>query len=221
MPALPAVPKVVRVVCKQTLQDDLDVINRFYLQYSGTAPTATQLNTFANAVATQWGANVSPLQISNAVLVLVSVEDLSSATGAVGSFTANVPGTRAGSTLSASVCGVILETIARRYRGGHPKVFLWSGAETDIQTVGTWKAAFTTALASGWAAFITGVATAVWTGGGTLTAVNVSYYSGFTNFTYPSGRTRPRPTLRVSPLVDAITGYVGRTIIGSQRRRNQ
>jgi hypothetical protein len=221
MPALPAAPKVIRVICRQVLQDDNDVLNRYYLSYSGTAPTSAQLSTFCGSVATAWGVDISPLQNTNITLVEVSAEDLSSATSAVGTVAVSVPGTRGGATLSAAACVVVNFDIARRYRGGHPRIYLWAGSETDIQTVGTWKAAFLAAVQSGWVAFTTAVEAAGWAGAGTIEQVNVSFYEGFDNFTYPSGRTRPRPRVRLAPIIDAVVAIAARAIIGSIRRRNQ
>jgi hypothetical protein len=172
-------------------------------------------------VGVAWGTWVSPLQSSNITATEVSAEDLSSAISAVGSALVNEIGTRAGATLSAAVASVINGQIARRYRGGHPKNFLWSGIETDLQTVGTWKAAFTSAVQAGWTGFIAAVNSSGWAGAGTISPVNVSYYSGFHNFTFPSGRTRPIPTVRAAAVIDPIIQYSVRNIVGSQRRRNQ
>ena len=221
MPALPSVPKVVRVLVKGMLQDDLDVLNRLYFSYSGAAPTNTMLDAFCTAVFNAWVADMTPMQAASYTLLEVLAEDLSSPTGAIGAVVGAQVGTRAGATLTAAAAAVVNQQIARRYRGGHPKTFVVAGIETDIATVGTWKAAFTAALNAAWGSFITTIEGAGWAGAGAIEPVNVSYYQGFTNFTYPSGRTRPRPTLRAAPIVDLITGTSVRTIIGSQRRRNQ
>jgi hypothetical protein len=206
---------------KQTLQDDLDVVNRFFVKYTGTAPSVLDLESFLDAVITAWGTNVSPLQSAAAVLVEALAEDLTSATSAVASQAASAAGTRSGAPLTGAVAAVINHQIARRYRGGHPKTFLFAGIETDIATVGTWKPAFLTEVGDAWAAFQAAVEVATWTGATLLQIANVSFYEGFHNFTYPSGRTRPIPTIRVTPLIDVISGLVVRQIIGSQRRRNQ
>jgi hypothetical protein len=50
--------------------------------------------------------------------------------------------------------------------------------------------------------------------------VNVSYFSGFTNVTFPSGRIRPVPKLRSVPLVDTVTSWSTNPNVASQRRRN-
>jgi hypothetical protein len=221
MPALPSVPKVVRVTVKQTLQEDTDVLNRFFIQYTGTAPTSTDLNTFCGATSAAWGTHMSPEQNTNISVTEVLAEDLSSPSGAVGTSSLAQPGTRSGVTLTAAVCFVLKLTIARRYRGGHPRTYLWVGSETDIATVQSWKATFAAEVEAAWVAFISELASSVWTGGGSIQQVNVSYYAGFHNFTFPSGRTRPIPTLRSTPVVDVVSAISGNLHIGSQRRRNK
>lgn len=54
---------------------------------------------------------------------------------------------------------------------------------------------------------------------GTLAHVNLSYYKGFTNITNSSGRERAVPTYRSSALLDTVTGYAAKGVIGSQKRR--
>jgi len=54
---------------------------------------------------------------------------------------------------------------------------------------------------------------------GALAHVNVSYYQSFKNVTNSSGRTRAAPTYRTIALLDPITGYVVKAVVGSQRRR--
>ena len=189
MPALPPVPKVVRITFRQVLQEDLNVINRIYYRYGGTAPTAANLATLETAVAASWAAHISPVQNTNINMTEVDLVDLSSATGAVfNSAFGGGAGTRAGATLTAAVCAIVKHTISRRYRGGHPRSYLWAGSETDIFDVQSWKPAFITELQNAWAAFDAANALGVWAGGGPLVAANVSYYSGFTNVTFPSGR---------------------------------
>lgn len=221
MPALPSVPKVVKVVLQQALLGATrDLINRFFIQYTGTAPTNSQLDTFAQAVTTSWGTNVVPLANADCSLETVSCEDLTSPTSAVGSSSLGSTGTRSGGANGAAMCVVMQEKMARRYRGGHPRVYLPWGSDSDLESANTWGTAFTASAEAAWINFIDDILAAGWTGAGTLSAVNVSYYAGFTNVTSPSGRARPKPTLRGTPVVDAITSYAMNPLVGSQRRRN-
>jgi hypothetical protein len=57
---------------------------------------------------------------------------------------------------------------------------------------------------------------------GGLTCVglsNVSYYSGFVNYTKPNGRQASKPVLRAVPLVDSIDSGTSEPKIATQRRR--
>jgi hypothetical protein len=72
---------------------------------------------------------------------------------------------------------------------------------------------------SGWQAFVAAIL-AVSSLSITLSnVINISYFSGFTVFTTPSGRARNIPTPRLVPLKDPITGSLVNQKIGSQRRR--
>jgi len=221
VPALPNVPKCIRIVFTQALQEDANVQDRIYYTYTGTAPTGADLTSFCTTVANNWNAHVSPLQNTNITLTQVAAEDLTSPTSAVAAQAVSHPGTRAGATLTAAVCVVVKHVIARRYRGGHPRTYLWGGSETDIFDVQSWKPAFVSEVQIAWAAFDAANVTGGWPGAGTITPVNVSFFSGFTNVTFPSGRTRPVPSRRAVPLIDAITGVGVNPHIGSQRRRNK
>lgn len=222
MPALPNVPKVLKLTLHSTLQDDLNVMNRVYIEYSGSAPDNGQLDTLCGVAATSWGTHMLPNISPNGVQTQIEAVDLTTTSSATGSATGAGAGTRSGPTLTAAPSIVLNGLIARRYRGGKPKMFLWAGVETDIQTVGTWKSSFATAVAGAYNAWVGDVTAAAWSGGGTLAEVNVSYYEGFTVVTNPvTGRARNVPTVRVTPLVDEITARVALIRIGSQRRRNQ
>jgi hypothetical protein len=152
-------------------------------------------------------------------LVQVKVEDLSSATAAVGEAEPTQTGTRTGSAIGIQVAAVLSEEIARRYRGGHPRLYFPFGTVTDLADEQQWTGAFQAALSTSWIAFLTALAGDVWTGGGTVAPINISYYEGFTNHTYPSGRVRPVPTLRSVPVVDPIVAVQTNPLIGTQRRR--
>jgi hypothetical protein len=199
---------------------DNDVVTRFFIAYAGTAPTSAQLVTFANAVGTAWGTNLKSLCSSQVELTSVTAEDLTSATAAVGASGFATLGTRAGDSMTAQLAAVVSYTIARRYRGGHPRGYWPFGVDTDIATPQTWANAFITASNTGIEAFFTAVLAAGWTGAGALTHVNVSYYHGFTVVTNPTtGRARNVPTLRGTPLVDTVSAAVTQVTVGTQRRR--
>lgn len=220
MPALPDVPEVVRFTLKQTLSLDTDCINRFFVSYSGTPPTDTGMDTWTSAVATSWATNLEPLAGEGVILTEVLGEDLTSDTSAVGQTFTSDTGTR-GAVIAAGVAAVLQLHIARRYRGGHPRLYLPFGIPSDMEFAQSWTSAFQTAVKDGWVAFMLDVISGAPSGTTALQQVNVSYFHGFTNVTFPSGRVRPVPTRRGTPLVDTITGVQLNPKLGSQRRRNQ
>lgn len=221
MPALPAVPKVLKVIVTSHMGDAKDIANILHWQYSGTAPTAAQASTFAESIRSAWATDILTHQDQNYSLDKVTVIDLSSSTSAEGQSTgAPAVGsiTTAGLALGSAL--IVSSQIARRYRGGKPRTYIGGQASVNVTSAGEFGSGYLTTMATQWTSFVNTVDAAGWTGAGTLDQVNVSYFAGFTNHTYPSGRTKAIPTVRGTPLVDVITGFVMRPKIGSQRRRN-
>jgi hypothetical protein len=221
MPARPNVPQVLQWV--DTITDfgaDLRTINKRFISYSGTAPTVAELSVLAATALTAWASDMAPLYDANKGIENVEFTDLSSATSAVGQAAAQHIGTRTGGALAAGTATVLSKHIARRYRGGHPREYLQTGVTTDLVTVNEWASAYVTAVGTGWTNYTSAVLGAPWSGGGTLTLVNVSYYTGFTNHTFPSGRVRPVPNLRATPVVDTVLNTLVNPKVASQRRRN-
>lgn len=221
MPALPNVNRVIRVQLLMNVGSDLASQNRFYVQYSGTPPTVANLNTWLTTMVTHWTTRIAPLCTPTVVLVGIEATDLTSTSSAQGFVSASVPGTRAGQGLPAATAVVISQHIARRYRGGKPRVYLPAGAGPDLLTLQTWTAAFISAVAAGWTNFMADIQGDFVPAGAGPTIVNVSFFQGFTNKTFPSGRTRPVPTPRATPVIDAVTSFTVNGKMASQRRRNK
>lgn len=221
MPALPNVAAVLRVQLQGHVGIDADWITRFYLSYTGTAPTSAQLNSLAGVIRAAWGTNVKALLPASAGLDSVTIQDLTSLTSAIGIDTTGIVGTRAGSLIPGGTSMVVSYRIARRYKGGHPRGYWVMGVSADLGDAQQWAGAFLTAAQTAIDAFFAAAIGTPWTGGGTLAHVNVSYYHGFTVHTNPTtGRARNVPTLRGTPVVDAVTSRVAQDNIGTQRRRN-
>jgi len=215
------VPQVCRITLKQTYGADLDVVNRFFVKYSTAGPLSPAGATaWALAVAVAWGADLSTSLVPDLVLDQVILEDLSSSSGSIGVDSPAQPGSNTGPGMPAGVSMIIQEKIERRYRGGHPRQYLAGLPAAAASTEQTWSSGAIAALELAYATFRTAVLVAVPSGLAPAVDVNVSYYHGFTNFTFPSGRVRPIPTLRGSPLVDVITSFAVNPKLGSQRRRN-
>ncbi len=220
MPALPAVPNVLKVIWKSVLDEDVDVVNVTHWQYSGTAPTDADLTEWAEDMMASWGTNMATQLSDHVALVEVEAIDLTSSTAAQGAFAGNVPGTGTGGRVGAGTALVISKEIARRYRGGHPRQYIAGMESANLQDSQTWNSTTVAAMTVAWIGIQTDAATNLWAGGSSLVEVNISYFQGFTNHTYPSGRVRAIPNLRVTPLVDVVAGVKTNPKVASQRRRN-
>jgi hypothetical protein len=221
MPALPDVPAVIRLSVRQVLSEDIDVINRIFVKYSGSAPNQSQLTTFAAAVGTAFVSRLFANLSHELTGFSVTATDLTSAT----SPEVIVPMTGTGASVTASCPAgtalVISAKIARRYRGGHPRTYICGLPNDQLTDAQSWTSTLVTAIQTDFSNWISDIEAAGWTGAGTITPVNVSYYQGFVNHTFPSGRVRPIPVLRPGgPVVDLITAHQANTRVASQRRRN-
>jgi hypothetical protein len=219
MPALPAVPNVIRVRFFWHIGEDLAAVCHSFTQYSGTAPTNAELNTYAAAVMTNYDSDMKGFFASDRILEEVTVTDLTSSTAALGAATGSIAGTRSGDTLPASVCAVEQRKIARRFRGGHSRIYWPAMTQTDMQDSQTWKAASASAFETAILAFATANLAAAWSGATLIGPVAVSYYSGFTVHTGTTGRARNISTPRTTPIVDSVVDSAVAIGIGSQRKR--
>lgn len=193
--------------------------SRFYLQYAGAAPTAGNCATLASDIAAAWAANLAPLVNSNWSLTEVDVLDIASLTGASGQWTGSDAGSASGAPLPYQVATNVEYKIARRYRGGKPRMFMPPATTSDLLDDGHYDTAYVDSVNTGVAAFFTAVEALSVGAVGALTHVNLSYYTGFKNITNSSGRERAVPQYRDAALLDTVTGYACKALLGSQRRR--
>jgi hypothetical protein len=193
--------------------------SRFFLSYTGSAPTAANCATLASDVATAWNTNLAPLPSQNWALTEVDVLDIATDTGLSGVW--NGTHTASGGTvpLPKNNAVNIEYDIARRYRGGKPRMFLPAGNQTQLVDMGHWNNSFVTSVNTGIAAFFAEIEALSIGAIGTLAHVNLSYYKGFTNITNSSGRERAVPTYRTAALSSPVTNYACKAEVGSQRRR--
>jgi hypothetical protein len=225
MPPLPPVPNVFLIQFKHTYSNDTDVACRVHCAFTGGSPSGTDLATYAQHIMSQASATWASSMSTAVTLTLVTVIDLSSPTGAVGTSSTSVPGTRAGGELPASTCVLWNQKVARRYRGGKPRVYLPWGVATDLLDAQHWSAAAITNFQSGLGNVIAALQGVVVGPATTGTLRNVSYYQGSTatltgtGTAYERGHTRSTP--RATPLVDALTANTINPRPASQRRRLQ
>lgn len=219
-PPLPASP-CVRVGVSGTSLGGTSWGSRFYLSYSGSAPSGANCNTLASDIAGSWNTNMSPEYHGNWTLTEVDVLDIATHMGFSGQADVSHAGTRSGSPMSANDAMNVEFGIAQRYRGGKPRIYLPPGVEGDLTDDAHWSGSFANGAATAFAALQTAIAALSIGSMGTLAHVNLSYYKGYNTATPPwrgPGFKYP-PMYRDSALVLPITGYFGKTIVGSQRRR--
>jgi hypothetical protein len=221
MPPMPVAPGVLQLVI-HARDDDVahDLINRVHYHYTGAAPTAAQLATMAPTLLISWSGQFTPLMQSSKTVTQLDIIDLSSPTGAQTSLAGVTAGTLVGAELPADACLVVAGQVSRRYRGGHPRTYLPLGDTTKLASSRTWDPTFVAAAVTAMDTFMGVTTGAGWAGAGTIAPCNVSYFAGFHNVTYLTGRVRSVPTIRPGgPVIDTITSYVGRQQVCTQRRR--
>lgn len=222
MPPLPPVTDPACIKCSVRIADDasIDAGSRFFLSYTSAAPSSGDLATLATGVATAWSTDMAPYTNNNEHLVSVVCQDLSSDTGAEGSWTGSEAGSLDGDQLTSGVCVVFNHQISRKYRGGRPRTYLRCGDKSLLTGTNVWSADAQTELLSSWQAWIAAILATSGTGITLGNIVNISYFESFLPFKTPSGRYKNISQLRVGgPVVDSITGTVVAPKVGSQRRR--
>src|ERR1700688_1626092 len=131
MPTPPLVPGVLRVIWKQTVGADVDVVTRLYFSYTGTAPSDATCLLLAEQFWLAWSNDLAPLAATAVVLESVDVIDLTSDTSGSAVYAASVAGTRSGGVLPGGVAPLVNYNIARRYRGGKPRSYWPFGVGGD------------------------------------------------------------------------------------------
>lgn len=224
MPALPFVPGALRVEFMQGDEASHFAGSRFYLGYTGGPPNSTDCDDLAGDVHTAWATHVAPIVQSTEALKSVTITDLSSATGAVGTWEGNEPGTLSGTQLPASACAVVNHKIGRSYRGGRPRTYLRCGVSSYLSGTNIWDSTALTDILAAWQGWIGEILDVTGLSISLQNIINIGYYSGFLAHEYPSGRYKNIPQLRKvdgvpTPFVDTITDSTVASKLGSQRRR--
>jgi hypothetical protein len=196
--------------------------NRLYFSYSGSAPSPANCVTLAGDVESAWASHIAGLCASGQYdLTEIDVLDIASDSGSSGQWTGSSGSTRSGTPLPLQCATNIEFNIARRYRGGKPRMYLPPGVTGDLATGGQYGGTFVSAVNTAVAAFISEIEALSIGSMGTLQHVNLSYYSGVYTTTPPwrgPGFKYP-PKYRSEALLDTVEGYACKTEVGSQRRR--
>lgn len=223
MPPLPSVPGIVKISHTFTIGTDTTAVTRMHYGYTGGPPANADALSLANTAHAAFVTDIQPLLSDACSLTALEVLDLSSPSGGVGTNVTVAVGTRGFDYISAGTAALIELKIARRYRGGKPRMYWPMGITTDLLNPTTWSVGSQAAFLDGFNTYQVALNGA--TAGTTVltTLHSVSYYEGFTPVTNPiTGRTKDVAKLRVGgPVVDAVTSLACGPHPASQRRRNQ
>ncbi|MBA0084862.1 MAG: hypothetical protein HRJ53_07695 [Acidobacteria bacterium Pan2503] len=220
---MPSPPTVQAVRCKlDYLNDDGSLAgSRFYLSYTGSAPSPANCATLANDIVTAWNAHIGPILTIHVTLNEVDVLDLASTSGASGQSTTTATGGATDPAPPSSVAVNVEFNIARRYRGGKPRMYFPATNNANLANQRNWTSGFVSTFNSDVTAFFAALEALTIGSMGTLAHVNISFYHGH-NTSQPPWRGpgyKYPPLYRGTALVDPIESYSTKTVIGSQRRR--
>jgi hypothetical protein len=179
--------------------------NIYHVGYTGAAPVASDLVSFATAFANVLVDKWIPSLNSAYTLDEVIVTDIASDSGQVGSYSSGAPGVNSDAPISAGSALLVNWQIIRRYRGGKPRTYLPPPTYNRLATPSTWDDS-----ATGNAGVLAAALLALCSGGtfGAFVTTSLGCVS------YRSG-----DAARVDPLFEPFTGYSVGSLVRTQRRR--
>lgn len=151
MTALPPVPNVVRATVSGT-SSELNWANVMHWRYTGSPPNSASVNDFAAALLGGYNGNMAPIMADDTTITGCVVTDLSSDTSNVGTAEGATAGTLGSEILPANSAALVTYPITVRYRGGHPRQYLFVGTANELQDQSTWTTDFVNDVTDAWAA---------------------------------------------------------------------
>lgn len=195
MPALPPVPQTLKIITAGFV-DNEDIYgwaNVLHFKYSGAAPSNSDCATIGTDVASHWVTRMAPQCPSPTTLTNVNVIDLTGPSAGMWDTVTSQPGTRGDDSIPANAAMLMSYPVGTRYRGGHPRSYLYVGGNADLEGAAKWASSFLTAVLLAWQQFL-GDISAITVGGTSLGQFGtVSYYSGTDPVTH-------KPIRRVAPV---------------------
>lgn len=202
---LPPVPGVLKAHLKWTIGDVTDVSSHFFVHVTSPQAQTSDLTTYANAVCASWAADLQGDQPTNATFTGCMVEDLGHPETVPGVAAVSQAGQLLGHGMTAETCMLINFQIARRYRGGKPRVYWPLGVAEWLADPQHWSTTYTNPAQTKVNSFFASLLQVVGSGPTADYVANVSYYSN--------------KALRPTPVVDKVLSTNINLIPGSQRRR--
>jgi hypothetical protein len=157
---LAPVPNVLRVTLEgfvDTSSADTLWVNVLHYQYGGTPPSNATCAAIAGSIATIWSQNIASLCPSPTTLQVVTVTDLTSNTAGAGEALVLEAGTRGDDSIPANAAVLISYATPARYKGGHPRTYLYVLGNADLQGATNWSTAATAEVQTKWRAFMQAV----------------------------------------------------------------
>lgn len=212
------VPNVLRVVLEgfvDTSAANTLWANVLHFQYGGTPPSNATCASMANSWALVWNNRMAPECPSPTTLQVVTVTDLSSTAAGSGEALVVHPGTRGDDSIPANAAVLISYPSAIRYKGGHPRTYLYVLGNADLNGATHWNSTATAEVQTHWQGFLTDSLT-VGTAGTTISGFCSVRYRG--KFLPNSG---PPHFYLNTPIVNPIlpSQATARTQMASQRGR--
>jgi hypothetical protein len=189
--------------------------NVLHFAYSGTPPSNATCSTIANQVQAEWATHMSAEQPSPTHLDQVTVTDLTSDSAGEGVWLGTVSGTRGDDSIPSNAALLISYPAATRYKGGHPRTYLYVLGNADLDGAALWSTAATGEVQTHWQDFLTALV-GYTTGGTTLANFGFVRYRG----KYLPNSGPPHfylDTPFYTPIV--ITEALAKQEMASQRRR--
>jgi hypothetical protein len=146
------VPNVVKMVIAGT-SSELRWNNVLHWVYGGAPPSLPSVSGFAEEAFTEWVSVMVPLCDVNTTVDSVTVIDLSSADSNVGVYGTATAGTRTGALLPASLAALVSYPVSLRYKGGHPRTYLFVGVQPDLLNQSQWTEDFVADINGAWSGF--------------------------------------------------------------------
>jgi hypothetical protein len=209
------VPNVLKVFIEgKTDNTDLQKWgNVLHFEYSGSAPTNTTCAAIAAAIEAAWAAHVASLCPSPTTLTSVTVTDLTSTTAGEGQWLGTAAGTRGDDSIPANAAVLVSYPSALRYKGGHPRTYLYALGNADLTGAGQWTPLGE--VDSHWQAFLTACLAAGSSGTVISQFCSVRYKGKFLPNGGPPHFYLDTPLVNVIPIGSAVA----QAEIASQKRR--
>jgi hypothetical protein len=214
---LAPVPGVLRVFIEGFV-DNLDLYkwgNVLHFGYVGGPPDNAACASIADSIAAQWGVQMSPQQPSPSTVQSITVTDLTSDTAGEGKNITVIPGTRGDDSIPANAAVLVSYPSGLRYKGGHPRSYLFCLGNADLTGAAEWNPASLAAVQTAWQNLLNDI-TSIVVGPTSVTSFGFVRYRGkYLPNSGPPHYYLDTPLYQTIPISSALC----RQEMASQRRR--